>query len=268
MYYKKGTYLMHYGVLGQKWGTRRYQNPDGSLTPEGREHYGLGYTNGEAQKYSGKHAKLKYMAESKWEKNKLSGRIRDEYRSNNIKNMLGDIGGKQWRRNNIDINNEYKAGKKAIDDYLVAKYGSKTAKDVKRNQIIGRAVAGTILAGLATVVIVDKVKSSQTLDDKLAKDLDPIYNEQQEKAQKRHERVEAMTPRHINNRKEDMRFGFKSDVNNNEYLENNVYGKNSAKHNPYVAPSWDRPAMDRPPMYEDWANQYVDNRKNTKYWKK
>ena len=27
--------LYHYGKKGQKWGVRRYQNPDGSLTPEG-----------------------------------------------------------------------------------------------------------------------------------------------------------------------------------------------------------------------------------------
>ena len=31
--------LHHHGVKGQKWGVRRYQNKDGSLTPEGRSRY-------------------------------------------------------------------------------------------------------------------------------------------------------------------------------------------------------------------------------------
>ncbi|MBO7450609.1 MAG: hypothetical protein J6U54_09585 [Clostridiales bacterium] len=35
-------YLSHHGIKGQKWGTRRYQNSDGSLTAEGRAHYGYG----------------------------------------------------------------------------------------------------------------------------------------------------------------------------------------------------------------------------------
>ena len=32
--------LQHWGIKGQKWGRRRYQNKDGSLTPEGRKRYG------------------------------------------------------------------------------------------------------------------------------------------------------------------------------------------------------------------------------------
>lgn len=31
--------LTHAGVKGMKWGVRRYQNPDGTLTPEGKKRY-------------------------------------------------------------------------------------------------------------------------------------------------------------------------------------------------------------------------------------
>lgn len=37
MYYSNE--LTHYGILGMKWGIRRYQNPDGTLTPAGKKKY-------------------------------------------------------------------------------------------------------------------------------------------------------------------------------------------------------------------------------------
>lgn len=35
----ESPYLAHFGILGQKWGIRRYQNEDGTLTEEGKARY-------------------------------------------------------------------------------------------------------------------------------------------------------------------------------------------------------------------------------------
>ncbi len=32
-------YLYHHGIKGMKWGVRRFQNPDGTLTEAGKKHY-------------------------------------------------------------------------------------------------------------------------------------------------------------------------------------------------------------------------------------
>lgn len=31
--------LVHFGIKGQKWGIRRYENPDGTLTEAGKKRY-------------------------------------------------------------------------------------------------------------------------------------------------------------------------------------------------------------------------------------
>lgn len=46
--------LYHYGTLGQKWGIRRYQNPDGTLTEAGKRRYwggGSDYTHVGRKRY-------------------------------------------------------------------------------------------------------------------------------------------------------------------------------------------------------------------------
>ena len=41
-YHNKKNELQHHGILGQKWGIRRFQEKDGSYTQAGRERYGIG----------------------------------------------------------------------------------------------------------------------------------------------------------------------------------------------------------------------------------
>lgn len=40
--YRIPDYISHHGILGQKWGIRRFQNPDGTRTPAGKARYNEG----------------------------------------------------------------------------------------------------------------------------------------------------------------------------------------------------------------------------------
>ena len=84
--------LYHFGVNGMKWGVRRYQNKDGSLTPEGRKRLGL-------DKYDNDHNSDTVVKKGTKVSRVISTSRYDEYAD-------PDLGGSE------------KAAKKYVDDIL------------------------------------------------------------------------------------------------------------------------------------------------------
>jgi hypothetical protein len=82
-------FLMHYGIKGQKWGVRRFENSDGTLTDEGRARYGK-YRESDKVFVSGK---VKYDEP-------LSGKIKkevDKIVRANASILIGDAPGADTR---------------------------------------------------------------------------------------------------------------------------------------------------------------------------
>ena len=76
--------IEHHGVHGQKWHHRRWQNEDGSLTPAGRIHYGVGEARNKARtdkdaRKAAKAEKKAAKAESKEQRMWLGGPTKEKF---------------------------------------------------------------------------------------------------------------------------------------------------------------------------------------------
>ena len=139
-------YVIHHGVLGQKWGVRRYQNDDGSYTDAGRRRY--------------THAEKKTIRQAS----------KDAKEYARAKMYYGDGAGNRRKLINATVKQRSKDPlyKKAFDSELAGKDWAKEAskakserhrKDVKNNtEKTARGVVNTVrgngmYAGAAAFVI-------------------------------------------------------------------------------------------------------------------
>ena len=83
-----GLELKHYGVKGQKWGVRRYQNKDGSLTYLGRKHQQRALNTIRKEKELNENYKNKTSADFENAKRENKGTVTTSQEENAAKNFV------------------------------------------------------------------------------------------------------------------------------------------------------------------------------------
>lgn len=157
--------LYHYGIKGQKWGIRRYQNPDGSLTEEGRRRYGhLGsqeeidaaikrdtnYINSEkniAKKYKRKDARTerKYKKLQKWMDENIDPNVGIKNYSESEQKKI-----QKWVRamsDQVDLDERIQFSMDRLNDMTIDEINKEKKQKVGSRAVLGEMIAGPLLAG-------------------------------------------------------------------------------------------------------------------------
>ena len=122
-YFYSDEELAHHGILGQKWGVRRYQNKDGSLTAKGKKHYG-NMSDDKLQKSLYKQVKNERSNQSewynKWDVSNTIGEnskaVQDKY-NEDLKKFRNSEEYKKAAKKMTELNKKAEKGKIDLDQY-------------------------------------------------------------------------------------------------------------------------------------------------------
>ena len=161
-------YLIHHGIKGQRWGVRRFQNADGSLTDAGKKRY----TNKELKEIKNERSKYRIEAEQNDPRRKEMSRIEKEaYDLASKYDFDQDDGGEGTTEADREAGKKYwklwedyealndaietDAAKKATEK-IIEKYGETAIKQLKaQNARRAAAVVAAIWAVPIALIISD-----------------------------------------------------------------------------------------------------------------
>lgn len=141
-------YLVHHGILGQKWGVRRYQNEDGSLTTAGKARYDTSYGKGQDYKAKKKSLKEEYRSRNRKIIDEYA-KAEDDFENDRIDYDTLRKADKQAYTAEKASKAQYKAGVKALKNEYNSQLQANTKKTTIKDSILsgegGRKRIATLL---------------------------------------------------------------------------------------------------------------------------